>query len=204
MAAARLERQPRAAADPALGYGRSLRRTGWDGSENPCKQATNEDRLQLRIARNEGAPGDAGFRDALQRRYLLSLGGRVGIAAVGRVLVVVALLGADTDLLRLRLLRRSLARLDDLQLQRMVFLVTLRVPLDLHGRARGHLAGQDLVGEQVLDVALDRPAQRPRAHRRVEALVHQKLLGVLGEVELELVLGHLRADAARPSGRRSP
>ena len=70
---------------------------------------------------------------------------------------------------------------------------------------RGHRAGlQHLVGERVLDVALDRAAQRPGAHGRVPALVDQQLLGVLREVELQLVLGDLSRGRARSSDRRSP
>ena len=55
---------------------------------------------------------------------------------------------------------------------------------------------QHLVGERVLDVALDRAAQRPGAHRRVPALVDQQLLRLLVELQLQLVLGDLRADPA--------
>src|SRR5581483_9391388 len=111
------------------------------------------------------------------RSGLLAVARGLGRAAVAGGLVAFAglalLPGADADLLRLGLLlRRALARLDDRQLQWVVFLVALLVPLHLNGRARIHLAGlQHLVGERVLDVALDRPAQRACAHRRIPALV---------------------------------
>src|SRR5690606_34095856 len=70
------------------------------------------------------------------------------------VLALVALLGADPDLLGLGLLwlRRRFLRRDDFQAQRFVFLVAGGVAGDHHGRARGHLAlAQDFVGQRVLD-----------------------------------------------------
>ena len=47
--------------------------------------------------------------------------------------------------------------------------------------ARRHVGRlQHLVRERVLDEALDRPAQRAGAHRRVPALLDQQVLGLLG------------------------
>ena len=66
--------------------------------------------------------------------------------------------------------------------------------VDDHGRARRHLGAQDEVGERILDEALDRAPQRPGAHRRIPALLDEQVLGLLGELELELALGHRLAD----------
>src|SRR3712207_8223389 len=46
----------------------------------------------------------------------------------------------------------------------------------------------------VLDVALYCAAQRPGAHRRVPPLLDQQVLGILGQLELQLALGHGLAD----------
>src|SRR4051794_20047315 len=101
----------------------------------------------------------------------------------------VAAAGADADRLGLLLGR------DDLE--RDLGLLALGRPAD-HHRAAGHeLGAQDEVGQRVLDVALDRAAQRPGAHRRVPPLVDQQVLGILGELELELTLGQGLPDAAQ-------
>src|SRR5919197_4905352 len=61
------------------------------------------------------------------------------------------------------LLRRDLARDDgDVDL-------VLVLTVDEDRRATLELAAEHGVGKRVLDVALDRPPQRPRAHRRVVA-----------------------------------
>src|SRR5215213_139280 len=111
--------------------------------------------------------------------------------------ILVAGLGADADLLGLVGLRlQRFLRLDDRQLQRPVLVVAGRVAVDHHGRARLHLAlAQDLVGEGILDVALDRAAQRTGAHRGIPALLDEDVLGVLGQLQLEVVLGDLDANA---------
>src|SRR4029453_7663784 len=69
--------------------------------------------------------------------------------------------------------------------------------LDHDGRARRELGLEDEVGQRVLDVALDRPAQRARSHRGVPALVDEQVLRVLRELELQLALGQRLADAAQ-------
>src|SRR3954469_5603392 len=88
----------------------------------------------------------------------------VDVRAVGLGLVAVVLLRPDADLLALRLLHRFRLRLlrgDDLEAERFVLLVAALVAADHHRRARRHLAlAQDFVGQRVLDVALNRPAQR--------------------------------------------
>src|SRR6185369_3386875 len=98
--------------------------------------------------------------------------GAVAGVAVGLALGVV-LLRPDADLLALGLLDRFRLRLlrgDDLEAERFVLLVAALVAADHHRRAWGHFAlAQDFVGQRVLDVALDRPAQRAGAHRRVPA-----------------------------------
>src|SRR3954453_13838161 len=133
----------------------------------------------------------------------VGVGGRLlatGIRLAALIAVaVVALLRADANPLGLGLglLRtRGLLRFDDRQAERLVVLVAGRVALDHHGRARNHLAlAQDFVGERVLDVALDRAAQRTGAHRGVPTLVDQQVLGLVGQIQLQLVLGDLDADA---------
>ena len=55
----------------------------------------------------------------------------LGVArGLGLAVVAFVLLGADTDLLGLGLLSRLLARLDDLQLERVVLLVALGVTVN--------------------------------------------------------------------------
>src|SRR5918995_2444049 len=70
----------------------------------------------------------------------------------------------------------ALLRLDDLD--QHVALVVLRRLADLDGRAGRHRLRQHLVRERILDVALDGPAQRARAHRGVPALLHEEVRGV--------------------------
>ena len=59
---------------------------------------------------------------------------------------------------------------------------------------RMELAGQDAARERVLELALDRPAQRPRAVDRVVALPRE---------QRERGIGHLEADAVLSASRRS-
>src|SRR6478672_6130675 len=64
-----------------------------------------------------------------------------GLVAVARLVLAVALLGADPDLLRLGLLRRFALRLlrgDDRQAERLVLLVPGGIAGDHHGRAGSH------------------------------------------------------------------
>src|SRR5205085_8426324 len=49
---------------------------------------------------------------------------------------------------------------------------------DEDGRVRRQRAAEDEVGERILDEALDRPPERPRAHRRVVALLDEEVLRV--------------------------
>src|SRR5205085_1729211 len=57
------------------------------------------------------------------------------------------------------------------------------------------LRGEHEVRERVLDVALDRTAQRAGAHRRVVALLDEHLLRALGQLDRDLVRAHLLAQA---------
>ena len=59
-----------------------------------------------------------------------------------------------------------------------------------------HLAVEDLLGEHVLDLALDRAAQRPGAEHRVEATRRQQLLGRLGQLERHVAVLHPDLDGA--------
>src|SRR4051794_22361028 len=104
-------------------------------------------------------------------------------------LALALLAAADADR------RGLLGRLDDRELD--LFLGALGRRLDQDGRARRELGPQDEVGQRVLDVALDRPAQRAGAHRGVPALLDQEVLRRLGEVQLELALGQRGPDATQ-------
>ena len=91
--------------------------------------------------------------------------------------------------------RRRLGRgLDHRQLDVGILLALHGAGLDQHGRSRRDLGAQHEVGQRILDVALDRPAQRPGAHRRIPALVDEQILGRLRQLELQLALGHRLAD----------
>src|SRR3954463_5653988 len=76
----------------------------------------------------------------------------------------------------------------------VLVLVALGRRLHEHGAALDELRAQHEVGERVLDVALDRPAQRARAHRRVPALLDQEVLGPLRELQLEIAPRQRLAD----------
>src|SRR4051812_1048316 len=81
--------------------------------------------------------------------------------------------------------------------QRDLGVRALRRALDHDGRARRQLGAEHEVRERILDVALDRPAERAGAHGRVPALLDQEVLCVLGELELQLALCERLADAAQ-------
>ena len=66
---------------------------------------------------------------------------------------------------------------------------------DHDGRARRHLGAKDEVGERVLDVTLDRPPQRTRAHGGIPALLDEHVLGLARELQLQLALCHRLAYA---------
>src|SRR5207244_1244529 len=125
---------------------------------------------------------------------LRQVAGALGQArAVARAAVaglLLARLRAHADRLALLALRGR--REDaDLDLRLLLVAAVLLLAIDLDGRAGLHVArAQHLVGERVLDVALDRAPQRPRAHCRIPALLDQQLLRVLGEVERQLAIGH--------------
>src|SRR3954463_12229633 len=76
-----------------------------------------------------------------------------------------------------------------------VAVVALLRDLDHHRPARHELALEHEVGQRVLDVALDGPAQRTGAHGRVPALLDEEVLGALRELELQVALRERRADA---------
>ena len=99
-----------------------------------------------------------------------------------------AAFGADADR------RLLLLRLDDRQAH-LALVVALGRGVDDDGRARRELLAQHEVGERVLDVALDRAAQRARAHRRVPALLDEQVLGLARSARA--------AARARPSTRGS-
>src|SRR4051794_28260086 len=89
---------------------------------------------------------------------------------------------------------RSLLGLDDLE--RDLGIRALGGLVHDNRGARCELGPEDEVRQRILDVALDRPAKRAGAHRRIPALLDQEVLGLLGEIELELALGERLADAA--------
>src|SRR5262245_6300338 len=79
---------------------------------------------------------------------------------------------------------------DDLDLDLVVRVALL---VDEDRRAGRDLAPEHEVGERVLDVALDRAAQRPGAHRRVVALLDEQVLRLFREGHVRGVLAHLVA-----------
>ena len=86
--------------------------------------------------------------------------------------------------------RRRTRQLDRRQLGRGVDraeddLVVLDVGHDQ--LAGAEVTHEDLLGQHVLDLALDRAAQRPGAERGVVALVGEPGLGVLGELDVEVL-----------------
>src|SRR5205085_8111168 len=110
----------------------------------------------------------------------------VALFLFGRGLVAV---GGGRGLLgrHRHLLGRDLARDEgDVDLVARLAVVGARAS-DEDRRARLELASENEVCERILDVALDRAAQRPRAHRRVVALVDKKLLRIVGELDRDLV-----------------
>src|SRR3954468_14010990 len=136
-----------------------------------------------------GGVGRRCIRDLGQNLRLV----RQRSAAVTGRLLALATLGADAHGLALLGLGRS----DDLDVDLALAVVRpADIGLgDLDRGARLHLGPQHRVGERVLDVALDRAAQRPGTHGRVESLLDQEVLRVVREVERELALRHRLPDA---------
>src|SRR4051794_34080999 len=119
----------------------------------------------------------------------LAVGRRArGDRLAGRLVAAVLLAAGAAD--RGRHLLRLAPRQRDLGVH------TVPRALDPDGRARRQLAAEHEVGQRVLDVTLDRAAERAGAHGRVPALLDQEVLGVLGELELQLALRERLADAA--------
>src|SRR5258708_14084498 len=81
---------------------------------------------------------------------------------------------------RLRLRARERTELQPLA-------VAGRVDLDLV--ALGEVADQDLLGERVLDIALDGPLERPGAEVLVVAVLDQEIARRIGQLERELFVG---------------
>src|ERR1700733_1220514 len=78
--------------------------------------------------------------------------------------------------------RLLLLGLDDRQA--LLALVIALGRVDHDGCARHQLLAQHEVCKRILDVALDRAAQRPCAHCRIPALVDEQILGRLGQLQL--------------------
>src|SRR3954451_18714096 len=131
------------------------------------------------------------FLRILSRGYVRHV--RKHFRLVGQLgLRLIAALSADADGLALLRLRRS----DDLDVD-LAFAVVRPTDIGLRhldGRTGLHLGPQHRIGERVLDVALDRATQRPRTHRRIEALLDQEVLRVVVEVERQLALRHRLPD----------
>src|SRR6266487_240619 len=66
--------------------------------------------------------------------------------------------------------------------------------------AGAQLVEQDPLGQRVLDLALDGPAQRPGAQHRVVALLGQELLGVVGQLQAHVLVAKLGLDPADHQG----
>src|SRR6266540_2817806 len=77
-------------------------------------------------------------------------------------------------------------------LQRQV----IRAAIDQHHVAGLEAAVQQTFGQRILDQVLDRATHRARAKDRVETLVHQHVLGVLGHFHRQPLLGELLLGAA--------
>src|SRR4051812_11498739 len=124
------------------------------------------------------------LRIAVRRR-----GGGLGdvARALRAVLLLLAAGAADRGRLLLRLAHR----------QRHLGVGALRGALDHDGRARRELRPQDEVRQRVLDVALDRATERAGAHGRVPPLLDEQVLGVLGQLQLQLAVRQRLADAAQ-------
>src|SRR4051794_32790102 len=141
-------------------------------------------------ATTEGAPQGA-LVTVVELPARLPVVRRVHRRLVERAAVVLALLPlavatAHAD-------RRGRLRLEDGKHD--VAVVALLRDLDHHRPARHELALEHEVGQRVLDVALDGPAQRTGAHGRVPALLDEEVLGALRELELQVALRERRADA---------
>jgi hypothetical protein len=61
---------------------------------------------------------------------------------------------------------------------------------------RCQVAGQNCAGDKGLHPALQKPLQRPRAVHRVEALVDDQLLGAVGDLQLQGLVGQAALSAA--------
>src|ERR1700722_19628596 len=139
------------------------------------------------ILRLQGPEDDPIFRGAQSRPRLLL----AGLLVLRRTLdlgdlVVLAAFSAHANGCLL------LLGLDDRELD---LALCLRVGVHHDGGAGSQLLAQHEIGEWVLDVALDRTAQRARAHRGIPALVDKQILGGLRQLQLQLALGHRLADA---------
>src|SRR6266571_9418043 len=99
-----------------------------------------------------------------ESRSSIAPGRKRGALVLGLPGLAVALVGRDSDLLGCDLAGDH----------RQVDLV-LVLALDEDRRPRLERAPKHEVGERILDETLDRAAQRPRAHRRVVALVDQQV-----------------------------
>src|SRR5579864_3171614 len=132
-------------------------------------------------------------RAAKRGRYLVPPFGR---NQVPTVLLVLGVFGCGRRFRRHRdLLRRDFAGDEgDVHLVAVGFL-RARLAADEDGRAGLELPAEHVVGERVLDIALDCAAQRPGAHRRVVALVDEQVLRLVRELDRDLVVRHLLAQA---------
>ena len=102
---------------------------------------------------------------------------------------------ADLDTGRLE--RRQVGQLADLLAgERERRGRALALDVDQHDLAGADLAVEHLLGEHVLDLALDRAAQRPGAQDRVEAPLGQQVLGRLGQLDPHVAVAHPQLDRA--------
>ena len=68
--------------------------------------------------------------------------------------------------------------------------------VDEDDRAGTELLEQEPLGHRIFDQALDGPAQRPGAERRVVAPLGQEQLGRVGELDADALAGELGRDPA--------
>src|SRR5215211_4931433 len=98
-------------------------------------------------------------------------------------------LGFGWDLLRLR---RDRA-IEELEAE-LVASSLVRDDDDADVSAALELAEQNLVGEALLDMLLDDPRHRPRAHLLVVAVVHEPFGGFFGELDGDVAVAELRLE----------
>src|SRR5699024_2107500 len=119
-------------------------------------------------------------------------GGDRGLGLLGRAVVLLATLDLEVSGVELRQ-RLRLGAEDELR----ILAGGLAIPvLHVHGDdlACTELAEEDLLGELVLDLALDRATQRAGTQSRVEATLGEQVLGLLADLDAHVLVLQGAAD----------